>query len=718
MRKITAFFLMMFCVCLLAVPAAAAETEQVITAWEWIQEEDRPEIAHDRMDLRERAKEGVLLKEEIIDLLPKQITALVDGKEQIITIAKWDCKAYPKAGTRWSKWDFHAQLPEGYVLGDRVPKLTLRVVLSISKKAAEDPDNWIYGYDEYGRLLYKGYIHWNAQGYRIDYTYYAYPSEAVRQVDYKKDVEYNRAGQALSEVAYDYLDRATSSGTYVYEASGYQIHRTVYLAHKLNAKPVIDGYATDTYDQNNRLTYTATYNQYKNLEQEFQYDSAGNISEMAQHSATAGDNFGKVLYRIRYAYDDYGNVIKEVQEYITGSITQTEYTNNEQGQPVTAVITRTSGGETEIVTVHYEYAEDGRTLLRKESEDKQSFTVSNEYCREYSDPTMPGVETNCFYYDPDTEEETACFYRYDALGRKIEDRQEDAEGKLLKYTVHTYVDDSSTRIAQRYYERYDKENGTFSKYIDVYNDMGFVAKQTYASYDAKGNLTGTTVDETSYDENGQKIGQTTSEIVYDGQGRPTSEIKYQTVGDQETARTEISNSYDEQGKLTATVVTVNAYDESGAYLGYTKTETVYDASGGASETVTKYDSEGRPYPDNDAAPFVLRNPQPEGQQNEEQSIPNTEEPVAEEPAAEAPVAEEPAAEEPDAEEPAAEEPAAEEPAAEEPAAEEPAAEEPAAEEPAAEEPAAEELAAEEPAAVPPAEQPAPEEPAGEDVETE
>ena len=235
MRKITAFFLMMFCVCLLAVPAAAAETEQVITAWEWIQEEDRPEIAHDRMDLRERAKEGVLLKEEIIDLLPKQITALVDGKEQIITIAKWDCKAYPKAGTRWSKWDFQAQLPEGYVLGDRVPKLTLRVVLSISKKAAEDPDNWIYGYDEYGRLLYKGYIHWNAQGYRIDYTYYAYPSEAVRQVDYKKDVEYNRAGQALSEVAYDYLDRATSSGTYVYEASGYQIHRTVYLAHKLNA---------------------------------------------------------------------------------------------------------------------------------------------------------------------------------------------------------------------------------------------------------------------------------------------------------------------------------------------------------------------------------------------------------------------------------------------------------------------------------------------------
>ena len=455
MRRITVFFLSLLCVCFLAVPAAAAEAEQVITAWEWVQEKDRPEIAHDRMDLRELAKEGALLKEQIIDLLPKQITALVDGREQVITIAKWDCRAYPKAGTRWSKWDFQAQLPEGYVLGDRVPKLTLRVVLSISKKAAEDPDNWIYGYDEQGRLLYKGFIHWKTQGYRIDYTYYAYPSEAVQQVDYRKNVDYNRYYQAQSEVVYDYLDRATSSGAYVYEASGYQIHRTVYLAHKLDAEPVINGYATDTYDENNRLTYTAAYDQYKNLKKEYQYDSAGNITEVAEH-ATTGENYGKIMYYFRYAYDDNGNVIKEVKEYTSGNIWETEYTNNEQGQPVKAVITKTTRGETEIVTVHYEYAEDGRTLLRKESEDKKAFVVGTEYCREYGDPTMPGVETNCFYYDPDTGEETAYFYRYDALGRKIEDRQEDAEGKLLKYTAHTYVDDSSTRIAQRYYEQCDK----------------------------------------------------------------------------------------------------------------------------------------------------------------------------------------------------------------------------------------------------------------------
>ena len=100
-----------------------------ITAWSWV---DTLEVINPENGVLalSASAESPTLYNEIIALLPTEITATTQDGEETIALGGWTCPDYPKAGACTGKYKFTAALPDGYALAADAPALTVTVELS------------------------------------------------------------------------------------------------------------------------------------------------------------------------------------------------------------------------------------------------------------------------------------------------------------------------------------------------------------------------------------------------------------------------------------------------------------------------------------------------------------------------------------------------------------------------------------------------------------
>ena len=104
-------------------------SDNTITAWSWIDEKECIDFETNTVVLSGAGVENIVLKSDIINLLPASITATVNETEEIVTLSGWECEAYPEAGAYEGTYTFIVNLPEGYTLGEGVKGLSVNVEL-------------------------------------------------------------------------------------------------------------------------------------------------------------------------------------------------------------------------------------------------------------------------------------------------------------------------------------------------------------------------------------------------------------------------------------------------------------------------------------------------------------------------------------------------------------------------------------------------------------
>ena len=125
----------------------AEKTEKVITDWAWVDPDEWLD------ETGSFAMPGVTEDcpayfEDVVEYLPTQITALIDGVEVTLDLGVWECDDYPmETGTSQGEFVFTATLPEGYVLADGSNTLPLPVTV-----APMDLSDWedVSGYNSGG----------------------------------------------------------------------------------------------------------------------------------------------------------------------------------------------------------------------------------------------------------------------------------------------------------------------------------------------------------------------------------------------------------------------------------------------------------------------------------------------------------------------------------------------------------------------------------------
>lgn len=100
-----------------------------ITAWSWVDEQEAINPENGVLALSANANSPVLYN-EIVALLPAEITATTQDGEETIALSGWTCPDYPEAGAYTGKYKFTAALPDGYALAKDAPALTVTVELS------------------------------------------------------------------------------------------------------------------------------------------------------------------------------------------------------------------------------------------------------------------------------------------------------------------------------------------------------------------------------------------------------------------------------------------------------------------------------------------------------------------------------------------------------------------------------------------------------------
>ena len=97
-----------------------------ITAWSWV---DTLEVINPENGVLalSASAESPTLYDEIIALLPTEITATTQDGEETIALGGWTCPDYPEAGACTGKYKFTAALPDGYALAADAPALTVTV---------------------------------------------------------------------------------------------------------------------------------------------------------------------------------------------------------------------------------------------------------------------------------------------------------------------------------------------------------------------------------------------------------------------------------------------------------------------------------------------------------------------------------------------------------------------------------------------------------------
>lgn len=103
--------------------------DTVLTDWEWVDPDEWLD------ETGSFAMPGVTEDcpasfEDVVEYLPTQITALIDGVEVTLDLGVWECDDYPmETGTSQGEFVFTATLPEGYVLSDGSNVLRVRVTV-------------------------------------------------------------------------------------------------------------------------------------------------------------------------------------------------------------------------------------------------------------------------------------------------------------------------------------------------------------------------------------------------------------------------------------------------------------------------------------------------------------------------------------------------------------------------------------------------------------
>ena len=100
-----------------------------ITAWSWVDTQDAIDPDANVLALPGVSEESPALYEDIVALLPAEITATTEDGEVTIALGGWTCPDYPEAGAYTGSYTFTASLPEGYGLAADAPALTVTVEL-------------------------------------------------------------------------------------------------------------------------------------------------------------------------------------------------------------------------------------------------------------------------------------------------------------------------------------------------------------------------------------------------------------------------------------------------------------------------------------------------------------------------------------------------------------------------------------------------------------
>lgn len=98
-----------------------------IMAWSWVDELEVIDPVSGILALSGDGAESPVLYEEIVDMLPEQITATTEDGTETVTLNGWTCDNYPEMGAYTGSYLFTAVLPEGYALAENVPVLTVKV---------------------------------------------------------------------------------------------------------------------------------------------------------------------------------------------------------------------------------------------------------------------------------------------------------------------------------------------------------------------------------------------------------------------------------------------------------------------------------------------------------------------------------------------------------------------------------------------------------------
>ena len=114
-------------------------TDKLITAWEWIDEEEILDEETGNLALPGANEQKPAYFDDVTAFLPTQIQATVvnaddsenpeTGVEKTITLGDWACDNYPEDGAYSGSYTFTATLPEGYSLPEEAEALTVLVEL-------------------------------------------------------------------------------------------------------------------------------------------------------------------------------------------------------------------------------------------------------------------------------------------------------------------------------------------------------------------------------------------------------------------------------------------------------------------------------------------------------------------------------------------------------------------------------------------------------------
>ena len=129
-------------------------TEKLITAWQWIDEEEILDEETGNLALPGASEQTPAYFEDVTAFLPTQIRATVvnaddsenpeTGVEKTISLGDWECDNYPEEGAYSGSYTFTATLPEGYVLSEETKELTIAVELGGATLYETATATWTY----------------------------------------------------------------------------------------------------------------------------------------------------------------------------------------------------------------------------------------------------------------------------------------------------------------------------------------------------------------------------------------------------------------------------------------------------------------------------------------------------------------------------------------------------------------------------------------------
>ena len=114
------------------------EQPLVVTSWQWVDEEEYIDPIKNELLITFASIENPVYLWSILEVLPAEIFATVDGEVVTLTLGEWKCDDYPTAGAYQGEYVFKTTLPEGYVLAEDAAELKITVVFDSIASTLEE----------------------------------------------------------------------------------------------------------------------------------------------------------------------------------------------------------------------------------------------------------------------------------------------------------------------------------------------------------------------------------------------------------------------------------------------------------------------------------------------------------------------------------------------------------------------------------------------------